>query len=638
MSSIEVKAITIAELLSNLHSGEWLTPEFQRDFVWSNAQIIGLINSIIDSKPIGMATIWQQEDKSELPLEHISINDWDNNLGKSGPRYFGNKEDRPGRYYAILDGKQRSTSIAMAFGGLRAQSGGYRNSGSYFLNVDYDDMQDRVQYLSKKEIAKLSLDSLPSYVQHALFPLELESFEKLSQYFFKLAGAIENAANYPGEALPPESVIAKRQEVLQAAHDGISKSKLAVYIVPKKETLGDICDIFEVLNTTGTKVSTVDLIHASIYAETAEELNPVLLREEIDYLSELDGLQGWSTSTRRPEFIAQNVAGIQIALSKKHSPRAVNGRAEQKISSIKSSDLLAISSASWKDFFAEKNFVAQCFLDFQIAVAGGRFSLADCPYPGIFNVYIALRWYLKFDSDESTNWTKGHLDRLFRAFFWRNTFSKRYDQGFLTRVSSDITSFKAFLQTTSANPNDQKWSADAEKFLRDLPQMGSKVAIDEAIEEAIKDGNVRGALQSGGVLLLHTRADKDLVEPSQDISHITSSHDLHHILPRAWCHDNVTAVNKAYLRTSKDHENWVDSPANLIPMASKSNKKWNTMAPQTAFETLDLQSAEHLKILGQYFVDNECVNLLQRGPDQVGAFLERRALLLIDEINRLMRV
>lgn len=638
MSSIEVKAITIPTLLNNLYIGEWLTPEFQRDFVWSNAQIVGLVNSIIDAKPIGMATIWEQEDKSDLPLEHISTNDWDSKANKSGPRFFGDNKARPGRFYAILDGKQRSTSIAMVFGGLRAQSGLYKNSGAYFLNADFDDIQDRIVYLTKKDIERKSLDNVASYVQQALFPLELPDFEQVSQYFFKLSSAVETAANYPNETLPEPEVIQRRQHALQQAHDGINQSKLAVYIVPKRETLGDICDIFEVLNTTGTKVSTLDLIHASIYAETAEETEPVLLRDEIDLLAEHDGLQGWSTSTRRPELIAQNVAAIQIALDKKHAPRSVTGRRESKITSIKSSDLLAISSQSWKDFFDEKDFVAEVYYDFQVAVAGGRFGLVDCPYPGLFNLYIALRWYRKFDVSETTVWTQQHLDRLIRAFFWRNTFSRRYDQGFLTRVSADVGLFKTFLQKTTTTPDDQKWAAEAEKFLSSLPQMNSWEFIKEQVREAVSDGNVRGASRLGGLLLLHTRADKDLVDPAIDIAHVTSAHDLHHLLPKGWCKDNVTESNEEYLKTTRERTNWVDSPANLIPMASKSNKKWNTMSPKTAVEALKLDGDERASIFDQYFVDKEAIQLLLKGPDDVGQFLERRASLIEDEILRLMRV
>lgn len=637
--SIEVKSISIPVLLNNLYSGEWLTPEFQRDFVWNPAQITGFVNSILDAKPIGMATIWQQEEKSDLPLENISVNDWDANESKSGPSFFGDNQDRPGRYFAILDGKQRSTSIAMVFGGLRALSGNYKHSGSYFLNADFDDVQDRVKYLTKSEIENRSLQTISAYVQQALFPLELPGdFEKVSQHFFKMASAIEMAEYYPDDKLPDEVVIQKRQDALQDAHDGINQSRLAVYIVPMKETLGEICDIFEVLNTTGTKVTTVDLIHASVYAETKESQNPILLRDEIDLLADLDGLQGWSNSKNRPELIAQNVASIQIALDKKHDPRPVTGRKDAKISSIKSSDLLAISALSWKDFFSNREFISDCYLELQNAVAGGRFGIKDSGYPGFTNIYIALRWYLEFDADEDLSWTSEKLKRLFRAFFWRNLFSQRYDQGYMTRVSADVIELKKFLNNSDPEENDQVWSGRAGKFLSSLPQMNTDEEIQNQIFEALTDGNVRGALRSGALLLLHTRADKDLVNTHQDISHITGAHELHHILPKSWCKDNVNEENAKYLSSSKEEKNWVESPVNLIPMASKSNKEWNTMSPKTAIEKLELNTKDHKKMFENYFVSQTCLDHLAAGADGVGPFLEARAILIKAEIYRLMQV
>lgn len=627
MSSIEVTAVSLPQILRNLNDGEWLAPEFQRGFVWTTAQIIGLVNSIMDAKPIGMATLWQQEDKSDLPLEHISVTD-DFGSKSNVENYFGNNDERPGRYYAILDGKQRSTAIAMVFGGLRANNGKRKYSGSYFLNAAYQDVQDRVVYLSKKEVEQRSLNGIASYVQQGLFPLELNDFKGLTQHFFNFISSIGNDQYYEADAPPSQEEKASRQKVVQAAFEGIQATRLAVYIVPKDESLAEICDIFETLNTTGTKVSTVDLIHSWVYAETINSSSPILLRDALDSLSELDGMQGWPSSTNRPELMAQIVAAIQIALDKKHSPRQVTGKKETKISSIKSSDLLAISSSSWRDFFAKEDFIGSCFLDFQKAVAGGRFSLSQCPYPGIVNVYLSLRWYHEFDLPSDVSWSIDQLDRIFRAFFWRNTFSKRYDQGYLTRVGADILDFKNFLNASKSSQADLDWTEAADKWLANLPLMSSHEIIEENIETAISDGNQRGALRSGGLLLLHTRATRDVVDPSQDIINVLSQHDLHHIFPKKWCKDNIVPENAEYLSISRDTQDWVNSPANLMPMSGVSNKLWDSKVPSSALHSLDIDSEDQFGLLDRYFVDETSRKLLEGGTSKVGEFLEYRKALL----------
>lgn len=68
MSSLYVTDITVPTLLERLKKGEWQVPEFQRDFVWSVADVIKLITSIIESRPIGMATLWEQGPTHEVSM------------------------------------------------------------------------------------------------------------------------------------------------------------------------------------------------------------------------------------------------------------------------------------------------------------------------------------------------------------------------------------------------------------------------------------------------------------------------------------------------------------------------------------------------------------------------------------------
>src|SRR5258706_370590 len=107
--SLDVNSVTVEDLLSLLGSGEWLIPRFQRDFVWSVADVAQLIYSILELRPIGMATLWEQPDRSGLDLEPVSIPD------SGAPRYFRPVSEAPNRTYAVLDGRQRCTAIAMAF-------------------------------------------------------------------------------------------------------------------------------------------------------------------------------------------------------------------------------------------------------------------------------------------------------------------------------------------------------------------------------------------------------------------------------------------------------------------------------------------------------------------------------------------
>ena len=74
-----VSSVRIPDLLERLLIGEYQVPLFQREFVWSTSDIEQFLLSVIDSRPVGMMTIWEQLDGSGLELEHISLPDNDSN-------------------------------------------------------------------------------------------------------------------------------------------------------------------------------------------------------------------------------------------------------------------------------------------------------------------------------------------------------------------------------------------------------------------------------------------------------------------------------------------------------------------------------------------------------------------------------
>ena len=123
---LDVTSVTVSSLLNNLRTREWMIPAFQRDFVWTIGDISSLVYSILESRPIGMATLWQQSDETDLHLEPVSIQD-------VGKRTELPKAENPSvRKYAVLDGRQRCTAIAMAFGGLRPTDGRLKLAGRFF--------------------------------------------------------------------------------------------------------------------------------------------------------------------------------------------------------------------------------------------------------------------------------------------------------------------------------------------------------------------------------------------------------------------------------------------------------------------------------------------------------------------------
>jgi hypothetical protein len=634
MPSLEVTDNSVAGVLEKLRKGEWLIPHFQRDFVWSTDQVSSLVQSIVEARPIGMVTLWEQADAANLELEIVSIPDHDSQTNASYMRPFSQPAEQPKRRYAVLDGRQRCTAIAMAFGGFRAMHGAYKYSGRYFLDVKEEDPKNRIRYLRESEVKAKHLHIDSSCVSQGLFPLSSnkDSTEEIFPQWARYLQSIHNPANYPNGELPGEEELKKRNKILQDAFQGISETRLAVYIVSEKYSLSDICDIFETLNTTGTKVSTVDLIHSWLYADTVQDPNgSFLLREWINDLGQKDGAIGWSSASDRPELIAQVVTACYAALETKPPPRPVGKGKPQPILSIKSGDLLATPVEHWKAVRANDDLLAAHLGDGQRAVAGGFFPWRSCPYPAVMTVYVALRWHSKFDDAGPHPWSRDELDALYKAFFWRTALTRRYDQGFLTQVGSDIARLKSWLRTRIDFESSSQWAAAVEAQLSQY--ITFPLPSEAELVDLLTDGDPGGALGKALALPMLAGVRKDLVNTGTSLEYpSTEPVELHHIYPKEWCRNNKSGALAKLLDANLAGRDYVNSISNLMPLSRVSNNNWRQKIPGQFIVEKQLSFPNVKEVLRPLFIDEAAFQSLADGDKKIEEFWLHRASLIAQDI------
>lgn len=377
---MQVSSVSVEAALDRIANRHWLIPKFQREFVWEVNNVIALVTSIFESRPIGMATLWTQAPTSVLELEPISVPD----TNEFGFHFYAHVVNDPPQVYAVIDGKQRCTALAMAFGGFRPKNNKRKYSGRYFLSVmQTNDSLWEVKFLREKQIVdgKLTIES--SCIAAGLFPLSSYAVgENFVSQWMRYVGGVDNQANYPEGKFPTETERTRRKEIIQRCFRGLMETKLATYTLPDSFTLAEICDIFEKLNTTGTRVSTVDLIHSWLYNESSRSQKPFLLRNWIDDFGEKDGAIGWSQKEKRPELIVQIVTACQVALDNPPQPRAISHRPVQ-ISSVKSADLLATPLDHWESITANDDVLASFLAEFQELVAGGAVFVRELSLPSV---------------------------------------------------------------------------------------------------------------------------------------------------------------------------------------------------------------------------------------------------------------
>ena len=274
--------------------------------------------------------------------------------------------------------------------------------------------------------------------------------------------------------------------------------------------------------------------------------------------------------------------------------------------------------------------------DFQQCVAAGAFRWQACPYPVTASIYVGLRWHHRFDADSTHPWDIADLDALFRAFFWRNALSSRYDQGFLTQLGTDIAQLKLLLNNRSSFANFDEWASSANEKLDTF--MNKRVPGLIELRNLYSDRQT-GALQKALLLPIVTGAKKDLLKPEIDISFPARTDiQLHHIYPRAWCRNNRTGELSEWLDSSVSEKDWVRSAANLMPLSRESNLEWRSTNPSAILHQEGLTYASYGELFSDLFISEEASRHLSEGAAGIPHFWNARADTLASHLERLLDV
>jgi hypothetical protein len=229
----------IDELASRILIGDILLPKFQRDFVWERKQIIKLLDSVGRGYPIGSILLWQS--RRELRSER-RIADLDIDL----PR-----PDYPVNY--LLDGQQRLSTICgvMFWGGDDPKSR---------WNIVYDLRAQKF----------LHLDSLEDPPLHQI---RLNKLSDPSAFFSHVANLSMLEAS-------------DKDELKLRARDLFNRFKdyKIATVTLGDMSIEDVAPIFERINSTGTRLTIVDLMRAATWSPDFDLMDSIT--EILEDLSE----------------------------------------------------------------------------------------------------------------------------------------------------------------------------------------------------------------------------------------------------------------------------------------------------------------------------------------------------------------
>jgi hypothetical protein len=196
---------------------------------------------------------------------------------------------------------------------------------------------------------------------------------------------------------------------------------------------------------------------------------------------------------------------------------------------------------------------------------------------------------------------------LFRAFFWRNSLSGRYDQGMMTKFAEDLRGLRCILDDCARFDAEPAWCVEADRRLRTMRDLEVKAFND--IERDLQEC-AYGAKESALLLPQRVACSIDFVT-GEPLARGSGTVETHHVFPRAWCLGNNTGPLREHLGRDDEAER-VSAPVNLMPLSRKSNGQWRASNPGKVIADAGLSFACRREACVPAFIDDQAFGYLER--------------------------
>ena len=244
----------VSTILDHIDSGDMALPKFQRGYVWNRDQVRGLMDSLYRRHPVGSLLVWA--------------------TAADGAPHRGGQELAPGVVRLLLDGQQRITSLYGIVRGAPPSffDGNARAFTDLYFHIETEEF--RFYQPSRMKDDPLWVD---------VSALMREGHAGLGEYITRL-GQLPELASMQGE------FIGRLNNIV-----GIREIDLHVEeVTGTDKTIDVVVDIFNRVNSGGTKLSQGDLALAKIcgsWPEGREQMQTILERwRESGYDFDLDWL------------------------------------------------------------------------------------------------------------------------------------------------------------------------------------------------------------------------------------------------------------------------------------------------------------------------------------------------------------
>lgn len=220
----------VSTILDHIDSGHMALPEFQRGYVWNRDQVRGLFESLYKRHPVGGLLVWATESRTAT--------------------HRGDSKLAPGIVKLLLDGQQRMTTI---YGVLRGHPPAFFDGNARAFTGLWFHLGDERFQFHQPQVMKDD-------------PLWVDVTELMRAGHGGVGVVIERLATTQDIGHQVGSVVGRVTKLL-----GIADIELHVEeVAGPDKTIDVVVDIFNRVNSGGTKLSKGDLALAKICADWVE--------------------------------------------------------------------------------------------------------------------------------------------------------------------------------------------------------------------------------------------------------------------------------------------------------------------------------------------------------------------------------
>jgi hypothetical protein len=568
------------DILNQIAEGKTQLPDFQRDWVWDDERIKGLLASIAVSYPIGAIMLLETGNEEvkfkPRPIKGATANGY--------PEIF------------ILDGQQRLTALFQTlYIDTVVETVDSKNKKIkrwYYFDIrksidNQIDIEDAILSLPPdKRITKdfgreiiFSCETEELEFEHMVFPVNkllrsTDWFNKYMRYWKYDQQKIELFQEF-------QSKVIRRFETYQFPVIKLFKHN------PKEA----VCQVFEKVNTGGVSLTVFELLTATF---AADEFN---LREDWEQrkikLNELKVLSDMGSN----EFL-QAISLFHTIDRKKN--RMEKGVPPDQLSAVscKKKDVLKISLEIYKKWadFAMYGFIEAG----KLLIKNKIFRSYDIPYS---TQLVPLAVIMGTLGDKAE--TDGAKQKIFR-WYWNGVLGELYGGANETRFAKDSTEVVEWVNGSDEIPTtirDAYFTEDRFYTLKTRNSAAYKGIYVLILQQGAKD------FRTG-----------DKIEWS---NYFDDAVDIHHIFPQKWCDDN---------NISPDIYNCI---INKTPLSARTNRMIGGRAPSLYIETIR-KGSEISEEKIQAIMNSHNIPLNNLVIDDFNAFIDARKELLIKVIENAM--